>query len=166
MGLLQPEVGLLFWMTLAFAIVFIVLARFGFPVILKSVESRKAFISSSLTAAQEAKEKVARVETECQEMRKEAEAQRTEMLHQAAEHRNRLMEEARQEAGQERDRLIADARQRAESERKAILQEARGQVAMMAIALTERLLRSNLKDREQQTELAERILKEMEPQDA
>ena len=164
MGLLQPETGLLFWMTLAFAIVFILLARFGFPVILKSIESRKEFISSSLAAAHEAGEQVARVETECKAMISEAEAKRAEMLHQTAEHRQQLMEEARLAAGQERERLIAEAREKAESERQVILQEAHGQVALMAIELTERLLRTNLKDREQQTQLAERLLREMELQ--
>ena len=42
MGLLQPEAGVLFWMTLAFAVVFIVLARYGFPVIVRAIEERKA----------------------------------------------------------------------------------------------------------------------------
>ena len=54
MGLLQPEAGLLFWMTLAFAVVFILLAKFGFPVILRSIDSRKEFIDSSLDAARAA----------------------------------------------------------------------------------------------------------------
>ena len=52
MGLLQPETGLLFWMTLAFGVVFVILAKYGFPVILKSIEERKDFISTSLAEAQ------------------------------------------------------------------------------------------------------------------
>lgn len=41
MGLLQPETGLLFWMCLAFGIVLIVLCKWGFPVIIRSIEERK-----------------------------------------------------------------------------------------------------------------------------
>ena len=54
MGLLQPEAGVLFWMTLAFAVVFIVLARYGFPVIVRAIEERKAYIDRSLEEARAA----------------------------------------------------------------------------------------------------------------
>ena len=58
MGLLQPEVGVLFWMTLAFAVVFIVLARYGFPVIVRAIEERKAYIDRSLEEARAAERKL------------------------------------------------------------------------------------------------------------
>lgn len=41
MGLLQPESGLLFWMLLSFIVVFVILAKYGFPVITKMVEERR-----------------------------------------------------------------------------------------------------------------------------
>ena len=72
-----------------------------------------------------------------------------------------MMTRAREEAAQERERLVAEARQQADAERNAILRDAHGQVAMMAIALTERLLRSNLQDKDAQTALAEQLLKEI-----
>ena len=51
MGLLQPEPGLLIWMTIAFLIVFGLLARFGFPAIQKTLDERKKYIASSLEEA-------------------------------------------------------------------------------------------------------------------
>ena len=39
-AILTPDLGLLFWMLLAFLVVFIVLGYFAFPVITKMVESR------------------------------------------------------------------------------------------------------------------------------
>ena len=50
-SLLTPDPGLLFWMLLAFVIVFIILAKFGFPVITKMVEDRKNYIDESLKKA-------------------------------------------------------------------------------------------------------------------
>ena len=161
MGLLQPETGLLFWMTLAFGVVFVILAKYGFPVILKSIEERKDFISTSLAEAHEARQQVAQVESTCQALRTEAEAQRVQILQQATEQGNQMMTRAREEAAQERERLVAEARQQADAERNAILRDAHGQVAMMAIALTERLLRRNLQDKDAQTALAEQLLKEI-----
>ena len=48
MGLLTPDPGLLFWMVVVFGIVFFLLAKFGFPVIIKMVDDRKAYIDNSL----------------------------------------------------------------------------------------------------------------------
>ena len=53
MGLLTPDPGLLFWMAITFGVVFFILAKYGFPVILKTVEDRKAYIDNSLKAARE-----------------------------------------------------------------------------------------------------------------
>ena len=38
MSLLLPDSGLLFWMVVAFGIVFVILAKYGFPIIIKMVE--------------------------------------------------------------------------------------------------------------------------------
>ena len=166
MGLLQPESGLLFWMALAFGVVFVLLAKYGFPVILKSIEERKDFISTSLAEAHEARQQVAQVESTCQALRAKTETQRMQILQQAADLRNQLIAVAQKDADAERERLVADARQQAESERQAILRDANGQVVMMAIALTERLLRSNLQGKEAQTALAEQLLKEINSEKA
>jgi cyclophilin family peptidyl-prolyl cis-trans isomerase len=43
MSLLTPDSGLLFWMIVSFGIVFVILSKYGFPVIIKAVEQRKAY---------------------------------------------------------------------------------------------------------------------------
>ena len=58
MGLLLPESGLLFWMLLSFGVVFAVLAKYGFPVITRMVEERRAYVEQSLQAAQEANDQL------------------------------------------------------------------------------------------------------------
>ena len=54
MGLLQPESGLLFWMVISFGVVFVLLAKFGFPVITRMVEERRVYVEKSLEAAKQA----------------------------------------------------------------------------------------------------------------
>ena len=56
MSLLTPDSGLLFWMILSFGIVLIILSKYGFPVIVKAIEDRKAFIEESLNTARQANE--------------------------------------------------------------------------------------------------------------
>ena len=47
-SILTPDLGLLFWMLLAFLVVFFVLAKYGFPAIINMVEGRNAYINDSL----------------------------------------------------------------------------------------------------------------------
>ena len=64
MGLLTPDPGLIFWMIIIFGVVFFLLAKYGFPVIIQMVDDRKAYIDNSLKAAREANEKLAEEEDE------------------------------------------------------------------------------------------------------
>ena len=70
--------------------------------------------------------------------------------------------EARRKADEEGARIVAAAREKAEGEREAILQDARHQVALLSIAITEKMLRERLDDEASQTRLAEQMLDEME----
>lgn len=162
MGLLQPEAGVLFWMTLAFAVVFIVLARYGFPVIVRAIEERKAYIDRSLEEARAAERKLRELDAEGQAVRAAAERERGRILREAAETRDALLAEARRKADEEGARIVAAAREKAEGEREAILQDARHQVALLSISITEKMLRERLDDEASQTRLAEKMLDEME----
>ena len=53
-SILNPDIGLLFWMFLAFIVVFIVLARLGFPAIIGMVDKRSRYINESLKKAEQA----------------------------------------------------------------------------------------------------------------
>ena len=54
MSLVTPDFGLLVWMTLIFAIVFFVLAKWGFPAITGMVDKRSERINESIEKAREA----------------------------------------------------------------------------------------------------------------
>ena len=64
MSLLTPDSGLLFWMIVSFGIVFAILSKYGFPVIIKAVEQRKAYIDNSLETARQANEQLANIQAE------------------------------------------------------------------------------------------------------
>lgn len=162
MGLLQPEAGLLFWMTLAFGAVFLLVAKFGFPVIVKAIDDRKHYIDASLDAARKARRQLSEVETEKRMMRMEAETERADILRTAAEERERILSEARAHAAEEHACLVAKARAEAEAEREAILRDARQQVALLAVTVTEKMLRRELQDTASQTVLAGQLLDEIE----
>ena len=162
MGLLQPESGLVFWMLLSFVIVFILLAKYGFPAIVRAIDSRKEYIDASLEAAREAERKLENLRSDGRKLLDEAEQRQREILREASETREQIIREARRKAESEGRRIIAAAQEQASAERDAILQDARHQVAVLAVAVSEKMLRQKLADEASQTLLAERLLDEVE----
>ena len=94
--------------------------------------------------------------------REAAEARQREILQDAAETRERIVQEAKRKADAEGQRIVAAAREQAATEREAILQDARRQVALLSVAISEKLLRGKLTDKAAQTQLAERLFDEFE----
>ena len=84
MNLLLPESGLLFWMTIIFAIVFFLLAKFGFPVITGMVEKRNQRINDSLEAARVAEEAIAHLTQEKERILEEPRQEQSCLLKEAA----------------------------------------------------------------------------------
>ena len=161
MGLLTPSGGLLFWMTLAFAVVFLILAKFAFPIILGSVTKRKEFIDSSLDAAKVAEQKVADLQLQSEQIIADAEKEKVAILKEAATSRDRIVADASVQAQQEASRIIAEGRRQAEAEKDAILANARGEVAMLAVQMATKILRGNLSSSEAQQALQENLADEI-----
>ena len=116
-AILTPDLGLLFWMLLAFLVIFFVLAKFGFPVITKMVEERKAYIDDSLKKAHEANEKLANIQQEGENLLKEARERQQQILSEAAQTRDAIVEQAQSKAREESSRIITEAKAQIEAEK-------------------------------------------------
>ena len=115
MGLLTPDPGLLFWMVVVFGIVFFLLAKFGFPVIIKMVDDRKAYIDNSLKAALEANAQLANVKAEGEKILAQAREEQAKILKSATETRDRIIREAQEKARFEGDRLMDEMKKQIET---------------------------------------------------
>ncbi|MBQ7253775.1 MAG: F0F1 ATP synthase subunit B [Bacteroidales bacterium] len=155
MGLLTPSGGLLFWMTIAFGVVFFILAKFAFPVILGSVEKREKYIGTQLDAARAAEVRIASLEEEGEKIIADAEREKVNILKDAATSRDKIVGDARETAQEEAARIIAEAKKQAQEEKDAILASARGEVAKIAIAMASKVLRDQLSDSQAQEALQE-----------
>ena len=160
-AILTPDLGLLFWMLLAFAVVFFVLAKYGFPAIVVMVEERNRYIEDSLKKAHEAQERLANIEKEGESILQEARAKQAQILKEAAETRDAIVEQAQEKARAEGARLLDDARVAIEQEKKAAIADIRQQVAALSVGIAEKVLKQNLKDDKSQMDLIDRMLDEV-----
>ena len=157
-SILTPDFGLFFWMLVAFLVVFLLLAKFGFPVITGMVEERKNYIDESLRKAHEAQERLANIEKEGESILQEAREKQAQILKEAAETRDAIVEKAQDKARAEGARLLEDARVAIEQEKKAAIADIRAQVATLSVEIAEKVLRQNLKDDKSQMDLIDRML--------
>lgn len=142
-------------MTIAFAVVFFVLAKFAFPAILGSVEKREKYIDTQLDAARAAEIRIAGIEEEGKKIIADAEREKVNILKDAAASRDKIVGDAQQTAQEEAARIIEEAKKLANEEKEAILASARGEVAMMAMQMATKVLRGQLDDEQAQKTLQE-----------
>ena len=160
MSLLLPDAGLLFWMLLAFGVVFYVLYKYGFPIITSMIDARKQYIDEALKGAKEANEKIANIEQQCNGMIEEARQRQLEILREATAAREQIMREAREKADAETERIIAAAKREIEQQREDAMNAVRDEAAKVAVAVAEKILRRELAGEERQQQYVERLVDE------
>ena len=161
MGLLTPDPGLLIWMLITFGVVFFILAKYGFPVVIKMVDERKAYIDNSLKAAREANEQLANVKQESEKVLAQAREEQGRILSEAAATRDRIIKDAQERAQREGQRLMDEVKKQIETEKESASRDIRRQVAVLSVGIAEKIMRNKLADEKEQTELIDRMLDEM-----
>ena len=161
MSLITPDFGLFFWMTVVFLIVLFILWKYGFPVIVKMVNDREAFINESLRKAHEANERLANIQREGESILQEARQKQAQILKEAAHTRDAIVEKAQDKAREEGARLLSEARQAIEQEKAAAIADIRRQVATLSVEIAEKVLRHDLQGDKAQMDLIDRMLDEV-----
>lgn len=162
MSLLTPDLGLLFWMLLSFLIVFGALAKFGFPVITGMVEKRRTHIEESLSAADEARQRLEGVEEEAQKIMEDATRRSKEMLSSAVADSQRIVDAARQRAEADVAARMEAARNQIEIEKQKAIGELRTTVALLSVDVAEKVLRQRLEEGSASGEYIDRLIDEAE----
>jgi ATP synthase, F0 subunit b len=158
--LLTPDPGLIFWMLISFGVVFFVLAKFGFPIITKMVDERKAFIDKSLESAKAANDRLVGIQEECERILKQTRGEEMLMLKEAHETRNKIIGEAKEQAIVEAKKLIAEAKTAIQKEKEMAISDIRNQIAELSIGIAEKVLRKNLDNPLAQSELVQKLIEE------
>lgn len=164
-AILTPDLGLLFWMAIAFLVVFGVLAKFGFPAIIKMVDERKQYIDDSLRKAHEANEKLANIQKEGESILQEARERQAQILKEATATRDAIVEKAQEKAREEGARLLSEAKAEIESEKQAAISDIRRQVATLSVKIAEKVLREKLSTDKAQMDLIDRMLDDVSSSD-
>ena len=160
MNLVTPDAGLLFWMVVIFGLVFLLLWKFGFPIITSMVEKRNSTIDKSLKDAHEIEARMGQMVEEHARMLDEARKEQAQILREATDTRNKILATAKDEAREEAAKILAEARTEIEAEKEAALRDVRKEVAVLSVSIAEKILRKELADDGAQREYIDRMVEE------
>ncbi len=161
MELLQPDIGLVFWMLLSFVIVLFVLTKYGFPVITKMVNERKNYIDQSLKAADEANAQLANIKTEGEALIAKAREEQVKILNEAAATRDKIVEKAKEEAQLAAKKQLDEVRIQIQSEKDEAIRQVRREIATLSIDIAEKVIRKDLDKDKAQMDFIDRMLDEI-----
>lgn len=162
MELFTPDFGLIFWMFVAVAVLLFVLYKWGWPVIVKNIESRADLIDKGVEYAQNAKEQLDQARQQSEAYLAEARNQQAEMLREAERIKTKIIDDAREAAQVEARKVMEAAKVSIEQERKEAQQQFRNEVSNFALDIASKVVRKQLEDPQSQSKLVNSLLDEME----
>lgn len=161
MELFKPEFGLVFWMLIVFLIILGILAKFAWPVIIRSIEERADFIDSGVKYTQDAVRKLDAAKEQARLLIEEAHKQQVNTLQETERMRQKMIEEAKEAARGEAQKVLDEAHASIEQTKREAELQLQKQVGRLALEVAGKLLRKDLEGDGEQEALVNRILDEM-----
>ncbi len=159
MSLVTPSVGLMFWTCIVFTLLVILLKKFAWKPILSAVDDRNEKINSALKAAERAKLEMENLNHDNERILLEAKSERDQLLKEARDIKDVIIKEAKENASLESEKILNSAKDQINNEKMKALTELKNSVAALSIDIAEKVLRNELKERDNQEQFINGILK-------
>jgi|TARA_B110001450_G_scaffold240180_1_gene248712 F-type H+-transporting ATPase subunit b len=160
MELVTPALGLIFWTTVVFVLLLLLLKKFAWKPILSAVEERNSLINDSLQAAEKARDEMSELNSNNEKIIAQAKLDRDTLLKEAREMKSQIISQAKDQAALEAEKLVNSAKEQISNEKMKALTELKNHVADLSIEMAEKVLSNELSDASKQKELINRSLKE------
>ncbi|HET9470020.1 MAG TPA: F0F1 ATP synthase subunit B [Usitatibacter sp.] len=140
----------------AFAIFIWLCVKFVWPPILNAIETRQKTIADGLAEAERGRSSLAEANKQTEVLLRDARARAHDVVTQAERSAAQRMEEAKAQAKAEADRIVAAAKAQIDQEVQSARQQLRDQVAALAVAGAEKILRREV-DARAHSEMLDRL---------
>lgn len=161
LNVIKPDPGLILWTSVVFIIVYFLLARFAFRPIQEALKKREQDIQSSLDEAKKAREEMANLKAENEELLKQAQEERSKILREANEAKEAIVNEAKDRAKEEARKIVNTAKEEIENMRKEAVIDLKNQVGSMAISIAGKIMRKELSKNGEQDQYTQKLIDEI-----
>ncbi len=161
-SLASPAIGTVFWTTLIFLLLLLLLQKFAWGPIMKAVRSREDTIRNALDSAEKAREEMKVLQADNEIILRKAREERDKIIRDARTATERMLTEAKEKSQSEADAMVKRAKELIEREKNTAIAEVKREVASLAIEVASRVVSETLKSDAEQQKLIGRYLKEIE----
>ena len=144
MKLVSPEIGLVFWMTLCFVLLILLLKKYAWKPILKALDEREKSIESALSQAQEARSKIEDLQKDQEQIIREAKKERELILNEAKKLAEEYRSQQQKIVNEEMTQKMARVKESIEMEKRAAINELKENVATLSVEIAEGILEKKL----------------------
>ncbi len=145
---------------IAFGVFVYLVMKHIWPPILNAMEERKKAITEGLSAAERASRDLDLAKKKAGQEMREAKQQAAELIDQANKRSSQIIDEAKEQARQEGERILVTAQAEIEQERNRVKEALRAEVAAIAVAGAEKILRTTI-DSSVHGEMLDNLAKEL-----
>ncbi|WP_257669552.1 F0F1 ATP synthase subunit B [Parapedobacter tibetensis] len=157
----NPSYGLVFWTLIAFLLLLVLLRKFAWKPIIQALNERETSIENALASAEKAKEEMARLSNENEQLLKQARVERDTILKEAKELKDQIVTDAKVQAQTEGAKLIEQAKKEIDDQKKRAMAEVKNQVSSLAIDIARTVLQKEFEDNKKQEALVADLLKDV-----
>ena len=159
--LVLPDIGLVFWNTIAFLLLLIVLGKFAWKPMLKAINERESGIEEALLKADKMKAEITAMQNENEALLAKAREERATIIKEAKEASEKMVNEAKDKAKSEYERIISDAQAAIAQQKNAAMVDVKNQVGALVINVAEKVLRKELSNKADQESYIKQIAEEV-----
>ena len=159
MELVTPGIGLIFWTSVVFIVLIILLKKFAWSPILKAVDDRNNSINEALSSAEKAKSEMEQLSADNKKILNEALIERDAIIKEAIDIKIKTIADAKNNASIEAEKIISSAKEQIKNEKMKAMTELKNEIADISIQMAEKIIITELKDAKSQKKLIEEDLK-------
>ena len=159
--LVSPDIGLMIWTLLVFAIAFYVLRKLAFPRIAEALDKRQKSIEDAIDTADRVRTEADELLAEYRRRLSDARTQADEIVARARKTAESTEAKAIAEGKRKKDELMEQTQREIQQETARAIQTIRAEVADLTVMATEKVTRKSLDDADQKR-LVEDALKELD----
>ena len=159
MELVTPGIGLIFWTSVVFIVLIILLKKFAWSPILKAVDDRNNSINEALSSAEKAKSEMEQLSADNKKILNKALIERDAIIKEARDIKIKTIADAKNNASIEAEKIISSAKEQIKNEKMKAMTELKNEIADISIQMAEKIIKIELKDAKSQKKLIEEDLK-------
>ena len=160
-ALTTPSVGLIFWTSIVFILLLVILTKLAWKPILSAIKSREQKIESALQEAEKAKQEMQKLKADNEKLLQQARLEYDNIVKEAREVKEKIISQAKADAQKEAQKILQSAQDSINAQKAAAIAELKQQVATLSIEIATKILKKELSNADVQKQLAKQMLEEV-----